>query len=145
MEYTLVNIYVDVSSGILYFVPNCDTERGIVEMDTFIELKPPYSNKELEKIALSALIMCHKEEPSINKKTVLQRHLKINSYKKFTENKKFISYGWSLVNGGFTVTPFERERQGNGYSGLDTISLGNKLQSGQLAEALTKAIQIARI
>ncbi|PLT29281.1 hypothetical protein [Peribacillus deserti] len=144
MEYTLVNIYVDVFSGTLYFVPNCDTERGIVEMDTFIELKAPYSNRDLEKIALSALILCHKEEPSINKKTVLQRHLKINSYKRFTENKKFISYGWSLDE-GFTVTPFERERLGNGYSGLETISLGNKLESGQFAMALTRAVEIARI
>ncbi|WP_409304993.1 hypothetical protein [Peribacillus sp. SCS-155] len=135
MEYTSACIYADTLTGIHYFVP----QSGPVQMDMFFELKPPFSDKEFESIALKTLLHSHKEEPSFHKMTILQRHFNIKSYKKFSENKKYISYGWDIDN-GFTVTVWEREKRGS-YSYLKDIILGHTFVPEKFTSALKEAIE----
>jgi len=141
-DYKMVDIYNDVVNGSFYFVPYTDMEYGIVQMDLIFELSPPFTDQALEDMANKVLNLCHKAE-SFDTITPLQRLLKIKSYKKYTENKKMITFIWRKKTGYF-IGIMEREK-GGGYSLIEEASIGKKIIPGELANVIKNGFKRATV
>jgi hypothetical protein len=142
-----VSIYFDTENNNLYFIPFGPHEKfGVMQIDIVNELTYPYSDEEIEEVAFKTLNQCHTLLPSEDKRTPLEKHLKIRGLVKATKNKKSVSLDWEKEK-GYIVTPFKKVGRG-GYLALKSenwIYLGHELQTGQLAKAIKKAIELSQL
>ncbi|WP_079505003.1 hypothetical protein [Mesobacillus jeotgali] len=142
INYKISVIYVDNGASLLYFVPVYDADRGIIEMDTYFELGNQASDEELESTTIKTLEICHTEEPDIKRAPPIQQIKKSKSYRKATENIKMVEVLWDKDE-GYSVGYFERGKSGY-FSLLDRIYLGGTVNKGQFANAIRKALELAR-
>lgn len=143
INYKISTIYIDRPKNLLYFVPVFDSERGIIEMETFLELSDSAADEELENTTFKVLDLCHTKEPADdNYLPPIQKIKKTKSYKKATENIRMIEVVWDKGE-GYSIGYYKREK--NGYFDLiNRIELGERLVAGDLAKAIRSAIDLAK-
>ncbi|PGY13198.1 hypothetical protein [Bacillus sp. AFS031507] len=148
-NYGSVAIYCD-SSNNLIIIPYGESQKldGLnKEIDVVSKLNHPYDDLELEKTLINSLELCHSKNPDDgeNKRTIIERELGIRGYAKATKSLKIINFSWNKED-GYDVRPFQRiPRRGYVEMEEQVIPLGKKIVPGQLAEALKKAINVAKI
>ncbi len=147
-DYGMVQIYCDPLDNLI-FISMGDSQKygGIAtEIDVISKLNFPYNDEDLEETLLRSLELCHSKEPDEEKKqTYIERELGIRGYGKATKNLKIIILYWTKEN-GFQIEPHERiPRRGYVILEEQVIPLVKKIVSGQLAEAVKKAISVAKI
>ncbi|MDR7073554.1 hypothetical protein [Fictibacillus barbaricus] len=80
-----------------------------------------------------------------SKQSIIERVLGINGYGKATKNLKLIQFEWNKKD-GYDVRPYQRKpRRGYVIMEEQIIQLGKKIVPGQLAQAVKRAIKIAKL
>jgi hypothetical protein len=140
-DYKSVNIYADPQDT-LFLIPNGESSDGLtMGLDIIHELKPPYTEEELENALLESMDLCYSEFPSEQPNSIIVRHLGLKSYSKATKDKRYVMFKWTSDE-GYTVTPSIKKR---GYEHLteQSIFLGKSFKNGELANAVKKALALS--
>jgi hypothetical protein len=115
-------------------------------IDVVAKVNYPYNELELEETLLRSMELCHSKEPDVeSKQSFIERVQGINGYGKETKNLKLIQFEWNKED-GYDVRPYQRiPRRGYVIIEEQIIQLGKNIVQCQLAQAVKRAINIAKL
>jgi hypothetical protein len=148
-DFKSIGVYFD-EDGNLIGVPSSIVKKwnALVDIDGIVRLSIPYGDGELESFLKTVFDECYSQTlKELPKQSALQRYLGVKSYTASIEGLGFVSLRW-LKSEGYKVTPtWQNARQKSSFDHMDdkTIQVANGFLSGELANALRKAMKLSPI
>jgi hypothetical protein len=149
-KYKTIDIFADIN-GSLIVIPHGRNEQtgGTINIDIVHHLTSSNNREELERTIILAFEECYSIKPNIDLKySVVERYLGIKGYGKATKDKKLVTISW-WQGKGFEIEPWKKmNKPPKGHYTLikdGVIKIGIEPKTGELAEAVRKAIDIATI
>lgn len=144
-DYKSISVFIDPNDTLFIQSASFSEKYGSLSNELITELRVPYSDAELEK-ALEEGLHQYDSIP-VNedlKSSPLAAYFGKKSHDAVVKNKRLVHVSWTLGE-GYICMPMKKVKRGHQSIDKLTINVPTDFKSGELAQAVRKAIELSYI